>query len=158
VKEIPNKGRQIGSVEVPNALRQVIGETSAIDGRAAALELARTFEVGPSSVSAYNKGATSTASYSDRPNLPHINQAKERISKKARTRLINALNHITNDKLESAKVGELATVARNMSAIVKDMEPESEKGGKNTMNQPTFVFYSPQVRKEDTFDVIKLPE
>src|SRR5215510_1658905 len=83
VIDVPAKGRG-NNLEVPDALRKVIGETSAIHGRAEAVELASNFGISPSSVSAYANGSTSTSSYADQPNKDHITDAKQRISKKAR--------------------------------------------------------------------------
>ncbi len=155
--ESPSKGRGNGNVEVPTGLRKLIGIESVENGRGSALELANSFGIKPSSVSAYSQGANSTASYNDRPNLPQINQAKEKISKRARGKLLLALRNITKEKLEEAKVGELSAVARNMSAIVKDMEPDIPKNP-DERNGPTFIFYSPQFRKEEHFDVIQAKE
>lgn len=154
----PSKGRGEGNVEVPSGLRKLIGQESVSNGRQSALELAESLGISPSSVSAYAQGANSTTSYRDRPNLSVINEAKERISKKARNRLLLALNHITGDKLESAKVNEVASVAKDMSAIIKNMEPEREANKSDDKNGPTFVFYCPQFRKEEHFDVIDVKE
>src|SRR5665213_3048163 len=90
--DLPTPGRGEGSLEVPESLRKIIGETSQIDGRPQAIDLASRFGISPSSVSAYANGSTSTKSY-DSPNKDirdHINKAKERISKKARIRLVHA--------------------------------------------------------------------
>src|SRR5678816_2036574 len=51
------RGRPTGSKEVPNSLRQIIGEESATNGRQSALEMARLLGISDSSVSAYNNGA-----------------------------------------------------------------------------------------------------
>lgn len=151
-------GRGIGSEQVPNSLRKIIGETSEIDGRAEAINLAAQFGVSPSSVSAYANGATSTASY-DNPNKQlnnHINDAKARIAKKARNRLVTALNEITPDKLAAAKLRDIASVAKDMSAIVKDMEPKNESNDGH--NGPTFVLFAPPFRKEEYFDTVIVNE
>jgi len=153
-----NRGRGKGSVEVPNSLRNIIGEESAINGRQAGVELAQQFGVSPSSVSAYDVGATSTSSYDRRPNQPVINQAKERIAKRARNKLMAALGKITDDKLEAANAKDLAGIAKDMSAVVRTMEPEQEKGIENPNNGPTFVFYAPQFRKEEHFDIVHVKE
>lgn len=159
ITSIPPKGRGEGNIEVPNALRKVIGEESEINGREAALEMAEAFGISSSSVSAYSNGSTSTATYDKNPNISHLLKAKERISKRARTRLVQALNHITDEKLELAKVVEVAAVARAMSAIVKDMEPPQPKLEIGTNgNGPNFIFYSPQTRKEETFDMVHVKE
>lgn len=152
-----NRGRPVGAVEVPNSLRKVIGEEAAINGRTSALELAQTFGLSPSSVSAYAHGATSTATYDETPNSPHINSAKDKISKRARSRLMSALKHLTPEKMEGAKAKDLAGIAKDMAAVVRTMEPEV-KGPTNVNNGPTFVFYSPQQRKEEAFDVVYAKE
>jgi hypothetical protein len=151
-----NKGRGEGNIEVPESLRKVIGEESAIQGRASALEIAGNFGISPSSVSAYNQGAHSTASYDARPDIQHINGAKARIAKKARNRLVIALNSLTQEKIESAKVKDIAGVAKDMAAVIRTMEPEQPK--MNDHNGPTFIFYSPQMRSEKVFDVVHVKE
>jgi len=151
------KGRGIGNVGVPNGLRNIIGEESTINGRESAIELAKQFGISSSSVSAYTTGAKSTASYDDKPNLAHINEAKERISKKARGKMLLALNRITGEKLDGAKVRDLAGVAKDMSAIIKNLEPDNPEGN-NRNTSPTFVFYAPQIVKEDKFETIVVNE
>lgn len=151
------KGRGNGNVEVPDSLRKIIGETNELEGRAHAIDLANKFGISSSSVSAYGNGSHSTASYDKRPGLDHINQAKERISKKARNRLLAALNQITPEKLESEKAKDLSSVAKDMSVIIKNMEPETIVNDKEK-NSPTFVFYSPQFIKEENFEVIYAKE
>lgn len=158
IQDSPKKGRGEGSIEVPNGLRKLIGEESIINGRQSAIDLAANLGISPSSVSAYSQGAISTATYNDRPNLTQINQSKERVSKRARRKLLLALSHITDDKLKETKPIELASIARNMSAIVKDMEPERETVITDGKGGPTFIFYSPQFRKEESFDVINVKE
>ncbi len=152
-----SKGRGVGNVEVPDSLRKVIGETHATDGRDQAVELAKQFGISPSSVSAYGVGATSTASYETQPNQSVITKAKDRISKRARGKLMSALRHITEDKLGEAKARDLAGIAKDMSAVVKNMDPPDAKvpGGNSG---PTFVFYSPQFRKEESFEVVVAKE
>lgn len=150
------KGRGIGGVEVPNGLRRIIGETAASEGRQEAISLANNFGISPSSVSAYGHGSTSTASYDEQPNNDVISKTKERISKRARGKLMAALRHITDEKLGGAKARDLAGIAKDMSAVVRNMEPEGPKAPNG--NGPTFVFYSPQFRKEEHFEVVYAKE
>jgi predicted transcriptional regulator len=153
VLDMPSKGRGNGNVEVPNGLRRVIGATAIEEGRDSALDLAKQFGISPSSVGAYTSGATSTASYEDKPNQDVIKSTKDRIGKVARGKLMKALRHITDDKLQEAKVGEIAAVAKQMSGVIKDMEPEQPKDNSNS-GGPTFIFYSPHFRKEENFEVV----
>jgi hypothetical protein len=148
------RGRPTGSTSVPNGLRRIIGDESTVNGRQSAVELAQSFGISPSSVSAYGVGATSTASYDERPNSSVINSAHDRISKKARGKLMKALNHITDEKLGMTNARDLSGIVKDMSAVIRNMEPEKEKLPGTGNSGPTFVFYSPQVKKEETFDVV----
>jgi hypothetical protein len=150
------RGRGIGNLQVPEGLRKVIGDESITSGRASALDLANNFGISPSSVSAYNQGAHSTSSYSDRPDVSHITTAKLKIATKARNRLVLALNSLTQEKIEAAKVKDIAGVAKDMSAIIRNMEPEHPTN--TNLNGPTFIFYSPQFRSEQSFEVIHVKE
>jgi hypothetical protein len=157
IVELPSKGRGLGNVEVPDSLRRVIGETHITDGRQEAVDFAKRFGISPSSASAYGVGANSTTTYDERPNQDTIVKSKDKISKVARGKLMKALRHITDDKLNDTKARELAGIARDMSAVVKNMEDEGPKvpGGNNG---PTFVFYSPQFRKEEHYDTVLAKE
>lgn len=141
------------NVETPEAIRAIIGETSITDGRQEALAIAKQWGISTSSVSAYANGATSTATY-NKPNgelKNHINRTKERITSKARKNLFAALSHITTDKLAEGSLREVSGVARDMSSIIKDFEPDSNR---NSNISAQFIFYTPKMRSEDSFDVI----
>jgi len=164
IQKLPKdtNGRGNGNFEVPEGLRKIIGEEANINGRASALQIASDFGISASSVSAYTRGATSTASI-DNPHaeiVNHINTAKLRVSKKARKRLMMALNEITQERIEGAKLHEISGVARDMAHIMKDMEPSAEKNGNMNMNNsgPTFVFYKPESKSEEDFQTIHVRE
>lgn len=152
-----DKGRGEDNLQVPEGLRKLIGQESVTSGRASALELASGFGISPSSVSAYSQGAHSTASYDERPDVQHINSAKIRIATRARNKLTLALNSLTKDKIDSAKAKDIAGVAKDMSAIIRNMEPDTNKSNGGNSG-PTFIFYSPQMRNEKVFDVIHVKE
>lgn len=151
------KGRGDGNIEVPNALRNIIGQTAIEGGRQEAIELAKRFGISPSSASAYANGSTSTASYSERPNGSLINATKDKIAKRARGKLMLAISQITRDKLEAAGLRDVAAVAKDMSIVAKNMESSIEATDA-TKTGPTFVFYSPQVTEEKKFEVIQTKE
>ena len=157
--EIEKPGRKEGDNNVPSALRNIIGETSQIDGRQEALAFAKQFDISPSSVSAYSSGKTSTSAPTVNQAISnHIAKAKEKISRKARRVMVRAIDNITDEKLEHADVTELAGVARNMSAIFKDMTPDENEDTKRGQNGPTFVFMVPPMAKEDKYPIITLRE
>ncbi len=148
------RGRGLGNVEVPDSLRKVIGETSITDGPKAAIELAESFGISRSSVSAYANGSTSTATYDKKVNNDTIQKAKDRIASKARNKLKEALNALTNEKLQVTTARELAGVAKDMSVIAKNMEPDNTNEVKDD-KKPNFIFYAPTVIKnEQNFEVI----
>jgi hypothetical protein len=148
------RGRGESNTQVPLALRKIIGETSAINGRSDAVELADMFGISKSSVSAYKEGAHSTATINE-PNKntrAHIDASKLRVTARATKRLNLALTHITSDKLAEAKVGEIASVAKAMAGVIKDMSPDSSDNDKKS--QTPFVVFAPIIKNENQFEVV----
>lgn len=158
VEEEKKKGRGEGNVEVPNSLRKLIGDASVSDGRGEALDLANHFGISPSSVSAYSNGSTSTKSYDKKVNGNVINQAKQRIYRRARNRINLAFNHITEERLRNANLKTVSSVAKDMSMIIKNMESSGDNKVTVNNDKPTFVFYSPQLKQESDFEAITVKE
>lgn len=156
----PSKGRDEGDVNVPDSLRQIIGETSVLEGRQSALALAEMFNISPSAVSAYAKGATSTASY-DTPSksiIGHINKSRQRAIKKAGKALTEAIDKIDENKLNDMSAKELAGIAKDMSVVIKNLEPQKTPGEGEDKNTPQFVIFAPQFRDERSFPSITVQE
>jgi hypothetical protein len=152
------RGRQIGDVEVPETLRKMIAETAHIEGRAAALMLGKDFGVSPAAISAYTKGATSTATYHkpEQDIIQYVRARKNRVTKKALRVMQNSLDELTPERLRGAKAKDIAGIARDMSTIIGNM---SDKNTENTnVNGPTFVLYSPQIQEENSFKAIPSSE
>ena len=150
-------GRKEGDNNVPSALRKIIGETSELEGRQEALSLAYSFGISPSSVSAYAKGSTSTKTY-NKPKASiagYIQGRKNQITKKALRTLQNSLDSIPTD-LSSEKPRNIAAIAKDMSAIVKNLEPE--QGGVNNQQNNQFIFYRPEMMKEEDYPTIVVRE
>lgn len=149
------RGRPEGTPNVPDSLRRIIGDESETNGRQAAVELAQQFGLSASSVSAYAVGATSTATYNDRPNHDVISNARGRIKLKAVKTLRSALKHITPDKLEMTKARDLAGIAKDMSAIVRNMEEgEAPTRNPNDPQKPVFLVYAPTVKEENHYQTV----
>jgi predicted transcriptional regulator len=146
------RGNQL---EIPNEIRALVAE-EVING-AKAKDVSRTFGISESSISAYKNDATSTASY-DTPNieLSKANDSvRDQITDKARGRLMSALDAITDENISNAKVKDIASIAKDMSVIVKNMEPiVPVDNSKNTQ----VIIYRPRMRDEDEFDVITVNE
>lgn len=152
--ETIKRGRD--KVEVPEVVREIIGTDAIENGNNSAKALARAFGVSDSSVSAYKHSATSTASYHNPDsNLKDANNSiKEKIATKARNRLKMALNNITKEKLESAKLRDIAAVATSMASVIKQMEGDAD----DTQKQTNFIFYAPRPREESHYEMITVNE
>lgn len=160
IVDIPKKGRKEGDVDVPESLRKIIGETAVIDGRQEALALAKDFGISASSVSAYANGSTSTTSYNEPKAsiISHINKSRQRAIKRASTTLNQALASITQEKLDYADASDLSGIAKDMSVIIKNLEPDTSKQSSPDSITPQFVIYAPQFKNENTFESIIVKE
>jgi len=161
VIDIPSRGRASGDNNVPDSLRKIIGEDAVINGRQSALNLASSFGISPSSASAYARGATSTTTYNtpSKSIIGHINKSRARAIKKAGRTLDQALGAITQEKLDYTDAKDLSGIAKDMSVIIKNLEPPSENESSEGKNSgPQFVIFAPQFRKEESFDIINVNE
>jgi len=157
----PNKGRNEGDVNVPDSLRQIIGEEAVINGRQSALQIAGQFGISPSSASAYARGATSTTSYNSpsKSIISHINKSRARAIGKAQKTMNGALSAITQEKLDYTDAKDLSAIAKDMSVIIKNLEPDRDVVPSDNQNKgPQFVIFAPQFRREESFDVITVNE
>lgn len=138
--------------EVPEALRGLIA-TESLSGAKAKL-LAQTFGVSESSISAYKNGATSTTTYHkpDSKLEKAITDHREAIIGPATAKLMAAINAITEEKLEGAKVRDVAGVASSMSQVIKNMTPDS--GG--LVNNQQVIIFKPRMREEDEYETIEV--
>jgi len=152
-----HSGRRNGDKAVPQELRKLLGEEATVNGRKSAVALGESFGVSHDSVDAYTKGATSLATY-HKPQedlKSHLEKVKERITSKASRTLLGALDSITLDKLAGEKPRDAAGIAKDMSVIIRNMEPEA---GEKTHIGPNYVFYSPVMKKESDFEIIEIKE
>jgi hypothetical protein len=161
IQEQPTRGRAEGDNNVPDSLRQIIGEEAVINGRSAAVGLAGMFGISPSSASAYAKGATSTDSYNtpSKSIIGHINKSRARAINRAGKTLNAALGSITQEKLDYADARDLSTIAKDMSVIIKNLEPEAPPPvDPNAPQTPQYVIYAPTFRDERSYDSITVQE
>jgi hypothetical protein len=149
-------GRPPGSPNIPDSLRRIITDNTVTDGRKESLELAAAFGIGHESVDSYIAGKTSKGSEHN-PLAGFLSERKEKIAKKASKKLLQAMEGISQDKLDECSAPELAAVSRAMSGIIKDMLPEDKT--KTEFNQAVqFVMYAPQIAKESSFERINVNE
>jgi len=160
VEVLDKPGRKEGDTNIPDSLRKIIGETSVLEGRKAALGLAGMFGISPSSVSAYAKGATSTTSYNEpkKSIIEHITKSRKRAIKKAQHVLNSAMGAITQEKLDYADAKDLSTIAKDMSVVIKNLEPPAPPSSAESNNNQQFVIFAPQFRDERSFEHITVQE
>jgi len=155
--DIERPGRRTGDNNVPPALRKVIAEDAIINGNESANKLAEMMGLSKSSVSAYKNGATSTDSY-NQPTTElskHVHTVKDKIRGKAQSKLMMALGQITPEKLAEAKLRDIAGTAQAMSAIVKNMDDNTDSVRTNPQN---FIIYAPYNKTENEFRVVQINE
>jgi hypothetical protein len=155
VQDLPTKGRPEGSLEVPDELRKIISE-EAINGTPSK-ELQELFNVSASSISAYKNGATSTATYNE-PNkelATHNLEIRKDIQKRAAGKLELALESMRPEKFEKANLRILAGVASQLSAVVKNMEPDNRER-QNDAPLAQFVFMVPPMKRESDYEIIQV--
>lgn len=147
-------GRPTGRLEIPASIRMIAAE-EALNGTAAKT-IANALGISESSVSAYKNDATSTTSY-DKPNeeLKKSNDTvREKITTGARSKLMMALDAITEENISSAKVKDIASIAKDMSVVMKNIEP----AGPLVQNNQQVIIYRPRARDEDEFETITVNE
>jgi transcriptional regulator with XRE-family HTH domain len=152
VDKLHKGGRKEGDNAIPDVVKELVINES-LNG-ASGKELSQALGISQSSISAYRNGANSTATYDkkDKILIDHISRAKGKISKRARNVLNRSLDHLTDDKLSSVKAKDLAGIARNMSAIIRDMEPPQDQVQNQLAVQ--FVMLAPPVHTEKHYDAI----
>jgi len=160
IEDIPSKGRKEGDNNVPESLRNLIGITAQTEGRKEAIALAKMFGVSPSSTSAYSNSATSTKTYNQPDNKISdvILRRKSQLTKKALNKLGTSLDKITDDKLDALDAKELASITKDMSAVIKNLEPPSTNGKEDGRPNVAFVLYRPEIRHEDSYDSLPVSE
>lgn len=138
---------------VPPALRALIAQEAIVGVKRK--EVAEIFGVSTEAVKNYKNSSTSNSTYNT-PN-EQLKEANDRfrntIKELASTKLIEALNAITSDKLINAKLNVTSSVARDMSNIIKNVSPQENAG--NQINNQVIV-YTPGTRKMEDYEVIEV--
>lgn len=137
--------------EVPEVIREIIAEDAILSDKSVA-ELASEHGVSQSSVTAYKNSATSTKSYNepDARLQKRNDEVRGNIISSARRNLLSALQHITPEKLAEAKLRDIASVAKDMSAVIQNTEPHVS----NHIGNAQFIFHVPTSKKESDYEVI----
>lgn len=131
--------------ELPEQLKPLIGALSIISSQTA---VAKEFGVGQQTASAYASGRRhSSYSEKDEKLESAIDRHLGKVRETAFEKLIGSLGLITEDKLKSAKVRDVSSVASDMSKIVERTLPKSPQVGVGVQ----IVIHAPQQKDEDDY-------
>jgi len=136
-------------------MRAIIAEEALISGKTLE-EVAKEFGVSRDAVNAYKHGATSEATYNqpDAELSPIVETIKDQIKSEAQNKLLTAIQSLTTDKIGAAKAKDIAGIAKDMSAVIRNINPSD---GTLITNSKVLV-YSPRVKEEDDYKVIEARE
>lgn len=152
-------GRGKGNIETPDSIRKIIGDNALTDGRKDSLALADAFGLSHQTVAAYSNGTTSLKTYNDQTNplKGFLEGRRKKIANRASSAIIRAIENITDEKLADSKAAELASVAKALSGVVKDMLPDESNSNNTNINTAVkLVVHVPQQTKESSFDTIAI--
>lgn len=150
VQIVPIERGRGHSPAVPDSLRKIIGENAIEEGSKETKVMTRALGISDSALAAYKVGATSTSSYHNPTFKDHIDKARQRVVKRARHTMVSALKEITPEKLKDEKPRDLAGIAKDMSVIIRNMEPSSQ----DSNGQAPLIIFAPQIVSEEKFEVI----
>ena len=146
-------GRGAGRENLTDDQRKIIAEEALVSGKTIQ-EIAEQYGVSASSVSAYSNGVTSTKVYNEKKNESlesHIKETKEIVQAEAQNKLLLAIRNITDEKIGGAKVRDIAGIAKDMSAVIKNMGPETIINDNRKV-----ILYKPRQKEEDEYEVVEV--
>ena len=148
------KTREGRGNNIPDEIKKIAGEEF-INGAPQA-QVAEVLGITKTTVSHSAVGMNSTNHDVRQPKpevLKHVNSVRDRITKRASRLAITALDSIDTDKVRELSPNKQAELAKTMTSIVKDMEPEyiDEKNKPNIQ----VVVYAPRERSLDEFEIVK---
>lgn len=133
------RGNTNGQKSEPISITEnIAGAVSAITGHVE--ESARTFGVNPAQVRAAR-------------NSRAAQEARERVSELALTKLMAALGLLTPDKLVNADLDDLSKVAVRMAGVIEKMTP-AQKESINNNSGVQVLLYMPEQRQTGSYKVI----
>lgn len=119
-------------------------------------EVSRLTGSSPDAVNAYKHGARSEATYNEKDNPvgDHVREIKGEVTERATNKLMLAIEALTGEKVNASKARDIAGIAKDMSAVIKNMSNES---GMNISNSKVIV-YQPRIKEEDDYVSISVDD
>jgi hypothetical protein len=149
-------GRPEGKGNIPDVVKKVIAEEF-LNG-ASHKEITAAFNVSQPVTTASAKGLSNSSPGAEiNPELKnHVVKIRNRIVRKASNKLTLALDQITQDKLNDLSPRDSSAIAKDMSQIIRNLEPEKEGGGKG--NSAQFIYFAPQQKSLNDYDVVTVKD
>lgn len=140
----PVRGR-----ELPDFMKEMIGTLGRIQKQA---DVAEEFGVTRGDVNRYSQGKVgATTTRVDEELRAKIDSNLGIVQEKASDKLLKALDLLTTEKLAGEKPRNIASIARDLSAVIDRARPKNET---NVLNAQVIV-YAPQQREEKSYEVIE---
>jgi hypothetical protein len=140
---IPTVGRIPDKPNLPESFRKVIADEK-LEG-SKTKDIAEAFGISHATVFTAANGLNSPNGKVNDSLTEHVKSRKERIVDRASNKLIVALRALTPQKIEAEDAKTISSIAKDMSQVVRNLEPDT-KGA--SANQANFIFYAPNGRKD----------
>lgn len=147
-------GRGLGKKEVPIEIRK-LAASEALAG-VSVEEIRTSYNISPSSISAYKNGANSTTSYHkpDADLKKNNDNVRVILSERAEGVALEAIGLLTVEKLADCKARDLSGIAKDMSGVMANIRDN----GSNNGTKVQVLIYQPQIKSEEDFNVIEVRE
>lgn len=146
VKDLERKGRKEEIPNIPKEIRKTIADC-AVDGESRKV-IAGAFGISEPTVTNIKNGHGA----SNEDIQEHVRDRRDKITSRASNKLLVALRQLTENKIADASAREIAGVAKDMSQIIRNLEPQD----KNSSVTGNFVFFAPSgTKKIEDYEVIE---
>lgn len=145
-------GRPEGAPKIPELVKDIASIEGAL-GTDKQNAIAKVHGLTQTSVSYLSRGLDRSNLEGQKQDIERtiaINDAKYKIQDRATTILMTGLDLFDPGSLEQKYI---PSALKNISAIVKDMGPQEEKG-----NQINFIVMQPRMKQESDYEVIEVSE
>lgn len=156
-------GRRPGDNNVPEVFRELIAVEKNITDQTCE-DLGQKYGIMPGRVSAYSRGVVNEPAVlasrgagptkGDKALRKALDENLGKVRDVALTKIMACLENIDEDKLSERTAKELSQIALNLSGVVRTTMPKEDAA--TQINFQT-LFYSPEAKPVDQFQVIDLP-
>lgn len=146
-RTVIEKGRGEGTKEIPSVVREIVAESKLLGESND--EIKKYFKVSDSSISAYQHGNTSTASYHKKDS--RLEKVRNNVSKRAGKGLLAALDAINNKDLNREEAKVVSGIAKDLASVFEKITPEIKKEKEQNVHLHLHV---PKMKEVSDYEVI----